>query len=124
MNDKDMFVHTQEQEKSISELLDSGRRDVPTFLDEGASEIKYVPIDDGELRYFHHKPEKQTTKRPIVFIPGYVAAPITWVDFHIPHQGFGEYYYLETREKRSSKIKKTRKTTMTITQTAYDVGVA
>ena len=124
MNNKDMFVHTKEQKKAIHELLDRGRRDVPTFLDEGASEIKYVPIDDGELRYFHHKPEKQTTKRPIVFIPGYVAAPITWVDFHIPHQGFGEYYYLETREKRSSKIKKTRKTTMTITQTAYDVGVA
>jgi pimeloyl-ACP methyl ester carboxylesterase len=124
MNNKDMFVHTQEQKKAIQELLDKGRRDVPTFLDKGASEIIYVPIDDGELRVFHHKPEKQTTKRPVVFIPGYVAAPRTWVDFHVPHQGFGEYYYLETREKRSSKIKKTRQTTMTITQTAYDVGVA
>lgn len=124
MNNKDMFVHTQKQKKNIQSLLDKGRRDVPTFLDEGSSEILYVPIDDGELRVFHHKPEKQTTKRPIVFIPGYVAAPSTWTDFHIPHQGFGEYYYLETREKRSSKIKKTRNTTMTITQTAYDVGVA
>ncbi|NPD88347.1 MAG: hypothetical protein HGN29_06470 [Asgard group archaeon] len=123
MNNEDMFVLTKGQRKAIKELLDKGRRDVPTFLEEGASEIQYVPIDDGELRVFHHKPEKQTTKRPIVFIPGYVAAPSIWVDFHIPHQDFGEYYYLETREKRSSKIKRTRQTTMTINRTAYDVGV-
>ncbi len=124
MNNEQMFVHTQKQKQAIRELLEKGRRDVPTFLDEGASEILYVPIDDGELRVFHHVPEKSETKRPIVFIPGYVAAPISWVDFHIPHQGIGEYYYLETREKRSSKIKKTREITMTINQTAYDVGVA
>jgi pimeloyl-ACP methyl ester carboxylesterase len=124
MNNNDVFVHTDKQKKTIKELLDKGRRNVPTFLDEGACEILYVPIDDGELRVFHHKPQKQTTKRPIVFIPGYVAAPSTWTDFHIPHQGFGEYYYLETREKRSSKIKRTRETSMTISQTAYDLGVA
>ena len=124
MNNNNMFVHTEEQKQAIKILLDKGRRDVPTFLDEGSCEILYVPIDDGELRVFHHKPENQTTKRPVVFIPGYVAAPSTWTDFHIPHHGFGEYYYLETREKRSSRIKRTRQTTMTITRTAYDVGVA
>ena len=124
MNKKNLFVHTEEQKKAISDLLDRGRRDVPIFLDEEACEILYVPIDDGELRVFHHVPENKETKRPIVFIPGYVAAPLMWVDFHIPHHGFGEYYYLETREKRSSKIKKTRHTSMTITRTAYDVGVA
>ena len=124
MNSEDMFVHTQEQKEAIKKLLEKGRRNVPTFLDEGACEIFYVPIDDGELRVFHNKPDKQATKRPIIFLPGFVAAPSTWTDFHIPHHGFGEYYYLETREKRSSRIKRTRKTTMTITQTAYDVGVA
>ena len=59
MNKKQMFVHTQEQKKAIHQLLEKGRRDVPTFLDEGACEILYVPIDDGELRVFHHVPERR-----------------------------------------------------------------
>ena len=119
---EEIFSHTQEQEEIIQDFLKQGRRDVPTFLEEGAADIIYVPIEDGELRVFYHKPKNSKTKRPVLFVPGYVAAPITWVDFHIPHQGFGEYYYLETREKRSSRIKKTRKTSMSVNQTAKDLG--
>ncbi len=121
-NKQSLFQHTKEEKSIIAKFLKEGRRAVPTFLDEGAAEIKYVPIDEGELRVFHHKPKKSETKRPVIFVPGYVAAPITWVDFHIPHQGFGEYYYLETREKRSSKIKKTKRTSMSANQTAKDLG--
>lgn len=121
---EEIFSHTKEQKEVIQNLLKQGRRDVPTFLDEGASDITFVPIDEGELRVFHHKPDNITTKRPVIFVPGYVAAPISWVDFHIPHQGFGEYYYLETREKRSSRIKKPRKASMTVNQTAKDLGQA
>jgi len=121
---EEIFSHTKEQKEVIQNFLKQGRRDVPTFIDEGASEIKYVPIEDGELRVFHHKPDNITTKRPVVFVPGYVAATTSWLDFHVPHQGFGEYYYLETREKRSSRIKKTRKTSMTVNQTAKDLGKA
>ena len=121
---EEIFSHTKEQKEVIQNFLKQGRRDVPTFLDEGASDITYVPIEDGELRVFHHKPDNITTKRPVVFVPGYVANPISWVDFHVVHQGFGEYYYLETMEKRSSRIKKTRKTSMTVNQTAKDLGKA
>ena len=119
---EEIFSHTEEQKETIQNFLNQGKRDVPTFLEEGAADIIYVPIDKGELRVFHHKPKRNETKRPVLFVPGYVAAPITWVDFHIPHHGFGEYYYLETREKRSSRIKKTRKTSMSVSQTAKDLG--
>ncbi len=124
IDEKKMFSHSQEETEIIGEMLKKGRRDVLTFLEDGACEILYVSIDDGELRVFHHKPEKNETSRPIVFLPGFVAAPTTWVDFHVPHHGIGEYYYLETREKRSSRINKTRKTLMTINRTAVDLGVA
>lgn len=117
-----MFTHTAEELEIINEKLKIARRDVPNFLDEGAAEILYVSTGDGELKVYHHIPEKKQTKRPIVFLSGFVAAPSTWVDFHVPHHGLGEYYYVETREKKSSKIPRTKKTTMTIKRTAYDVS--
>ncbi len=124
MVDKEkLFTHTDEEIVTITKMLEEGRRDVPTFMDEGAAEILYVPVDDGEIKVYHHVPENSDTKRPIVFLPGFVANPRTWVDFHITHQGFGEYFYVETREKRSSKIKRTRNTSMTIKYTAYDVSL-
>ncbi len=122
-NPEEIFSHTSEQKEIIQNFLKQGRRDVPTYL-EGGAEAKYVEIDDGELRYFHHKPDNIQTKRPVVFIPGYVAAPISWVDFSLPLHGIGEYYYLETREKKSSKIQNKRKASMTVDQTAKDIGVA
>ena len=82
MSEEEMFIHTPEQIEIINEKLKKARRDVPTFMDEGAAEIIYCPIDDGELKIYHHIPENSETKRPIVFVPGFVAAPSTWVDFH------------------------------------------
>ena len=47
IDEKQLFSHTQEETDIINEMLKKGRRDVPTFLEEGACEILYVPIDDG-----------------------------------------------------------------------------
>ena len=79
------------------------------------------PVKNGELRVLYHKPEKKVTKRPIVFLPGYVAAPFTWKDFHIPHHDLGEYYYVETREKATSKIKRNRKVRLDVEQSSWDL---
>ncbi|MCE7743148.1 MAG: alpha/beta hydrolase [Candidatus Heimdallarchaeota archaeon] len=121
--EEEMFIHTQDEIEIINKMLRDARRDVPTFMDEGAAEILYVPVDDGELKVYHHIPERSETKRPIVFVPGFVANPKTWIDFHLPHHDIGEYYYIETREKMSSRIKKSRQTLMTIKHTAYDLGL-
>ncbi|MHA1200002.1 MAG: hypothetical protein ACTSQF_11795 [Candidatus Heimdallarchaeaceae archaeon] len=66
--EEEMFIHTQEEIEIINKMLRDARRDVPTFMDEGAAEILYVPIEDGELKVYHHIPEKSETKRPIVFV--------------------------------------------------------
>lgn len=121
-NNNDIFNLTEEQEKRISTFLDNGRRDTPLFCEKGVNEEIFIPVKDGEVRVLHHKPEKITTKRPILFLPGFVAAPWTWNDFHRPHHGFAEYYYFETREKKSSKMNKHRKIQLSIKQSAVDLA--
>ena len=91
LDEEKIFTHSEEEIEIINQKLKDARRDVPTFIDEGAAEVIYVPIDDGELKIYHHTPDNSETKRPIIFVPGFVAAPSTWVDFHIPHHGFAEY---------------------------------
>ncbi|NPE06637.1 MAG: alpha/beta hydrolase [Asgard group archaeon] len=121
-NNNDNFNLTEDQEKWIKTFIEKGRRDTPLFCEEGVNEEIFIPVKDGELRVLHHKPEKQTTKRPIIFLPGYVAAPWTWNDFHRAHHGFAEYYYFETREKKSSKMNRHRKIQLSIKQSAADLA--
>jgi len=118
------FPLSKEKEETIEKLVKKSRRDVPLFYDEGECEIIYIPIEDGEIRVFHHKPERITTKRPILFFPGFATTPWSWREFHLPHHGTTEYYHLETREKASSKIRKHRKVNFTMKQTAKDIAVA
>jgi pimeloyl-ACP methyl ester carboxylesterase len=118
------FELTDEQIKGMATLLNSSRREVPDFYDEGESEVFYIPIEDGELRVFHHKPDKITAKRPIMFLPGFGTTPWTWRKFHYPHHGQAEYYNFETREKASSKIPNKRKIKFTYDQIAQDIGDA
>jgi pimeloyl-ACP methyl ester carboxylesterase len=124
MEDKQLFDLTEKQRLEINKLVESGRRDVPPFYDEGECEIIYYPVTDGELKVFHHKPEKKESKRPIVFLPGYISAPPSWVDFPRTHHGISEYYYLESREKASSKLRRHRKLKFTIEESARDLQKA
>jgi pimeloyl-ACP methyl ester carboxylesterase len=122
VTNEDMFTLTEAQKQGIKELLDKGRRDTPLFCEDGVNDEIFIPVTDGEVRVLHHKPEKQTTKRPILFLPGFVAAPWTWNDFHRAHHGFAEYFYFETREKRSSRMKRHRKISLSIEQSAIDLA--
>ncbi|NHK30284.1 MAG: alpha/beta hydrolase [Asgard group archaeon] len=124
MDEKQLFILTEEQRQEISVLLEYGRRDVSPFYNEGECEIIYYPVTDGELKVFHHNPEKKETKRPIVFLPGYISAPPSWVDFTRTHHEICEYYYLESREKASSKLKRHRRLKFTIEESARDLQKA
>lgn len=118
------FELTSIQKDNLDKLLEEGRRDVPNFYDEGECEVIYVPVEDGEIRIFHHKPNNIKTKRPILFAPGFGTTPWAWRDFHKPHHGFAEYYHLETREKQSSKIKNNCKVDFSVDRTALDISDA
>ncbi|NHJ47402.1 MAG: alpha/beta hydrolase [Asgard group archaeon] len=119
-----LFDLTAEQRQEIDRLLESGRRDVPPFYNEGECDTYYYPVADGELRVLHHNPKEKETKRPILFLPGYISAPPSWTDFPRSHHNIGEYYYLESREKASSKLKRHRKLKLTIEESAKDLQKA
>lgn len=106
----------------IENLLSEYRRDIPTFYDEGESEVFYVPVEDGEIRVFHHKPEKIVYPRPIIFVPGFATTPWGWREFHQTHHNFVEYYHIETRDKKSNRIKRHRKVNYRIPQIAKDIA--
>ncbi|MHA1213391.1 MAG: hypothetical protein ACTSSH_13150 [Candidatus Heimdallarchaeota archaeon] len=99
--DENEFDLTQEQLDLINNLIEKSPKDAPDFYEEGECEQFYIPVDEGEIRVFHRKPKNITAKRPILF-----------------------YYFLETREKASSRIKRNCKTNLTVDQKAKDVGVA
>ena len=121
---EEIFTLTAKQQIAADNFIKKAHQEVPYFYDEGECEVFYVPVKDGEIRIFHHKPKKSQTKRPIVFFPGFGTTPWTWRDFCVPLHQIGEYYFLETREKKSSRIKRGRKTKMSIDQMAKDVGEA
>ncbi|MHA1245018.1 MAG: alpha/beta fold hydrolase [Candidatus Heimdallarchaeota archaeon] len=108
--------------KAMAKLIESSRREVPNFYDEGESEVFYIPVEDGELRVFHHKPDKITTKRPVLFLPGFGTTPWTWRKFHYPHHGIGEFYNFETREKASSTMPNKRKVKFTYDIIAQEIA--
>ncbi|MHA1125268.1 MAG: alpha/beta fold hydrolase [Candidatus Heimdallarchaeota archaeon] len=106
----------------LDDFIFSYKRDVPNFDDEGECNVLCVPVQDGFLKVFHHKPDEVKTKRPIVFLPGFGTATEIWREFHHTHHGYAEYYHIETRDKKSSEIKKYPKADFTIDRIAKDVA--
>ncbi|NHJ84809.1 MAG: alpha/beta hydrolase [Asgard group archaeon] len=106
----------------LTNLLNDNDRQVQYFYDKGVSKVFYIPIDDGALRVFHHKPEKPLTTRPLLFAPGLGTSPWTWRDISKPFIGRGEFFFLETREKKSSLFHNRVKTKITIEKSAKDIG--
>ncbi len=115
---------TEEQLKKIDELIKVNDSEVPDFYEEGICNSFYIPVEDDEIQVFHHKPKNPITKRPILFVPGFNSTLWSWKDFTVPLFEKCEYYFLETREKTSSKIKKRFKADLTIKRTAKDIGLA
>ena len=121
-----MVFHMTLSKKKNTEDLDSFilsyKRDVPNFYDEGESEVLHVPVEDGVIRVYHHKPKMVKTKRPIIFIPGFGTTLQSWRDFHKTHHGFAEYYHIETRDKKSGQIRRHIKVDLTIDRIAKDIA--
>ncbi len=122
-SENNIFELSNEQKKAVRDLLDKGKKDVPVFYEEGVSESFYVPVEGGEIRVFHYKPEKPTVKKPFVFVSGFFSPPQIWKDFHIPNHNTTEYYFIESREKKSSRIERGRKANFKIDQLAKDIKV-
>jgi pimeloyl-ACP methyl ester carboxylesterase len=121
MNQNSITNNNKQQAKELDDFISSYKRDVPNFYDENESEIVYVPVNGGEIKVYHHKPEPVNTKRPIIFIPGFGMAPLMWREFHHTHHGKIEYVHIETRDKKSANIERNRKADLTIDRFAQDI---
>jgi hypothetical protein len=112
---------TPEQQKKIDEFIESTRKDQEiNYWDEKITKYIYVPVDDGEIRVVHVKPEKTINKRILVFMPGW---GVLTSGFHVLYETLYdcvEFYYIESREKGTSKLDK-KKANMSIEQMAKDV---
>ena len=111
---------TEELEAKVDEMLQATKREVPNFWESNISEISYVPVDDGELRVLHIKPKNPISKRPVVFIPGWGGIPEAYSDFYEVIHDLVEFYYVETREKKTSKLDR-KKAKMSMNQKAKDI---
>ncbi|MHA2357912.1 MAG: alpha/beta hydrolase [Candidatus Heimdallarchaeaceae archaeon] len=111
---------TKEIETKIDNMIEAAKRKVPNFWEIDECSTIYVPVDDGEIRVLHIKPKNPITKRPLVFIPGWGGLVEGYTDFYQVLHEKVEFYFLETREKKSSKLnRKTAK--MDMNQKAKDV---
>jgi len=123
----DLLKITEEQEQFIQKMLDETKlvNEFPDYSVENGEtiEIIYVPVDDGEIRVIHVNPKNKISQRPLVFVPGWGVIPRNFNDFYeVLHEKI-EFFYIETREKKTSRIKRF-KAKLTMNQKAKDVGDA
>lgn len=94
---------------------------VPDFWDPSISTIHYIPVESGSIRVIHYCPSYPKSKRPVVFIPGWGVIPQGFRDLFEIFYLQVEFYYIETREKSSSRIHKYN-SNFSMHQMAQDVG--
>lgn len=121
MNLENIYETTVEEEVRVKELLESyppGRED--DWFHPDYTKEYYLPVEDGEIRVFHHLPKNSIGRRPVVFLAGWGTTPEGFRNFFDVVNDRIEYYYIETREKNSSRLDRSR-AQMGMDQQAQDV---
>lgn len=112
-----------ELKKKSQEIIESSFG--PEFNIETAefTTIHTIPVADGAIRALHINPSTATSKRPVVFIPGWGSDPTAFKGLFNALQDSTECYWIETREKSSSSIDR-RKGIFTMEEKARDIAIA
>jgi pimeloyl-ACP methyl ester carboxylesterase len=84
---------------------------------------RYIPVEDAEIRVLRFRPPHPQATRPIVLLPGWGATPEGFQGFYAVVHGKAELFYLETREKVSSRILNPR-ADMSVSRSARDIQAA
>jgi pimeloyl-ACP methyl ester carboxylesterase len=110
---------------AVERLLSIGQPDAPRFWEPGGmaaagAQVLTVPVEGAEIRVYRMTPARPTAHRPIVFVPGWGTNPPGWFDLYTAVHDRAELWYLETREKASSRILD-RRTDMGVDQAARDI---
>lgn len=95
-----MFTMDNNLQNHLDGMLDKTRRDVPDMKLSG--EIHWIDVPGGKIRVIKLTPPNPSSKRPLVFVPGWGTRPEEFRDFYQVIHGETVCYYVETREKNSS----------------------
>ncbi len=112
-----------EHTRRVGELLGEDGQGAPELWAPGVCREVYVPVPGAEIRVYHCRPSGPTARRPIVLIPGWGTIPQGFQGFYEEVHDQAELYYLETREKLSSRIL-SRKPDMSVLRSARDIQLA
>ena len=109
--------------RRVVQLLGEDRQEAPELWAQGVCREVYVPVPGAELRVYHSRPANPSACRPIVLVPGWGTIPQGFQGFYQRVYDQAELYYLETREKNSSRILG-RKPDMSVLRSARDIQMA
>jgi hypothetical protein len=89
--------------RCVSEMLAEADESAPPFWETGR-EI-WVPVEEAEIRVLHCPTGADTPLRPVVLVPGFGVIPEGFQEFYRAVHGKAHFYYVETREKSSSRLR-------------------
>jgi len=70
---------------------------------------RMIPVEaDVRLRVMEFRPRRAVGAEPLVFVPGFASAVSGWVDFLREIAPVRPVFYVESREKTSAEIRRTR----------------
>ncbi len=108
-------ITPKQQDKFVQELEQHNEEDIyssysPNYTQRAifyqSSTKEYVKVSDGaELLVYYTKHTSSPTGLTIVFVPGWSTAPYSWNDTWDELHKYFDLYVIETREKRTSKVK-------------------
>ncbi|MHA1775258.1 MAG: alpha/beta fold hydrolase [Promethearchaeota archaeon] len=105
----------------IESLVHPYPRMLPDFWDPTISKIYQIPVEGGTIRVIHYRPPVMMSKRPVVLVPGWGVTLEGFRDTFEVFYNYIEFYYVETREKKSSRIPRYG-TSFDMTTNAQDVA--
>jgi len=115
-----LTISEEKKQRFKERFLELIQKDVPKIWEEPYAKIHWIPVEGGEIRVTHIKPENPVGKRPIVFVSGWQSMPHQFEDMYEVIYNRVEIYFVETREKYTSKIKR-RKADLSVSQKARDL---
>jgi hypothetical protein len=113
----------EEQKATVESMIAATKQEKTEFWKRPWCTEHYIRVQDAEIRVFHVKPPNTVTKRPLVFIPGWGVIPEGFAEFYGVIDDRAELYYIETREKGSSRIL-SKRADMSVSQNAKDIQIA
>ncbi len=118
-----MLSMTETDHQKVEQILKSVKQPIDDYWSEDECKVIYVPVKNGEIRLIHHKPRNPISIRPILFIAGWGTSLEVFEDMYEVFYNRVEFYFLETREKTSSKLFK-RRAKITMKQNTEDIKEA